>query len=148
MNVLHATIHQLHLLIPLFDSYRQFYDQKSDLPGASLFLTERLSSADLVIFLAVDASGTALGFVQLYPSFSSVSMKRLWILNDLFVTQSARGQGVAKALLKRSAHLAEETNAKGLVLETGVDNLSAKRLYETSGWIKEKRFDRYYLNLK
>ena len=148
MNILHATVDHLHLLIPLFDSYRQFYDQKSDLPGAASFLGEQLRIKDAVIFLAVDKSGTALGFVQLYPSFSSVSLKRLWILNDLFVSKSVRGQRVAKALLERSAHLAGETYAKGLVLETGVNNLPSKRLYETSGWIKEEHFDRYYLNLK
>lgn len=148
MNILHATVDHLHLLIPLFDAYRQFYEETSDLSGASLFLGERLTKKDSVIFLAIDNSGTALGFVQLYPSFSSVSMKQLWILNDLFVIRSARGRGVARALLKRSTELATETKSKGLVLETAADNLPAKKLYQKSGWIKEEHFDSYFLNVK
>jgi len=147
MNILHATVGHLQLLVPLFDAYRQFYKQKPAPGEAESFLRERLKREDSVIFLAVDDSQAPLGFVQLYPSFSSVSMKRLWILNDLFVAPSARGKGVARALLKRSTELARETNSKGLVLETGVDNGPAQQLYEASGWIKEKESDRYYLNL-
>ena len=74
-------------------------------------------------------------------------MKKLWILNDLFVTIPARHKGVAQALLKRSEELAKETKSKGLVLETGVNNVPAKTLYENAGWTKEREFDRYFLNL-
>ena len=147
VNILHATTDHLHLLIPLFDAYRQFYEQKPDLAGASLFLGERLTKKDSVIFLATDNSGAPLGFVQLYPSFSSVSMKRLWILNDLFVTRPARRSCVAQALLKRSEEFARETKSKGLMLETGVNNTPAKKLYEQSGWKKDREFDRYFLTL-
>ena len=147
MNVIQATTDHLPLLVPLFDAYRKFYEQQSDLSGAAAFLGERLRNRDSVIFLATDGSGPALGFVQLYPAFSSVSMKRLWMLNDLFVTHAARHKGVAEALLRRSAVMAKETKSKGLVLETGVNNNPAKKLYEKCGWIKEQEFDRYFLNL-
>jgi ribosomal protein S18 acetylase RimI-like enzyme len=147
MSILHATIDHLPLIVPLFDAYRQFYGQRSDLSGASMFLRDRLRNNDSIIFLATDQTGSALGFVQLYPSFSSVSMKRLWILNDLFVTQEARHKGVAEALMARSVLLAKETKSKGLVLETGMNNEPAKRLYERSGWIEDQEFDRYYFNL-
>jgi len=146
MNVLQATIDHVNLLTPLFDEYRQFYQQSSDLPAAASFLTERLSKDDSVIFLAIDGD-SALGFVQLYPSFSSVSMKRLWILNDLYVDGSARRRGIAEHLLRRAAELARETKSKGLVLETGVKNVAAQKLYQKTGWSKEQQFDRYYLNI-
>lgn len=88
-----------------------------------------------------------LGFVQLYPSFSSVSMKRLWVLNDLFVVPGARRRGAAEALMARARRLALETGAEGLVLETAVDNKKAQRLYEKLGWKRDREFYRYNLDL-
>lgn len=84
-----------------------------------------------VVFFAL-SGGDGNGFTQLYPSFSSLSMRRLWILNDLFVAATARKQGVGAALLERAKQFAVETNAKGLVLETVADN-PARKLYETNG---------------
>lgn len=77
------------LIAPLFDAYRQFYGQTPDLEGARQFLFERLQGGESVIFAVMEGEN-ALGFTQLYPSFSSVSMKPIWILNDLFVVEKAR----------------------------------------------------------
>ena len=83
----------LEPLARLFDEYRQFYEQASDLEGARRFLAERGSRHESVVFLAIDSvSGTAVGFTQLYPSFSSISMKRVWILNDLYVREEYRNR--------------------------------------------------------
>ena len=73
-------------------------------------------------------------------------MKRLWILNDLFVTKEARRQGVAEALIRQCEAFGRETNSKGLVLETAADNIPAQTLYRKLGWRKEEEFDRYYIN--
>jgi len=74
-------------IVGLIDAYRQFYKQSSDVASAYEFLKERFSHGESVIFLAFEGD-QALGFTQLYPSFSSVSMARVFILNDLFVAQA------------------------------------------------------------
>jgi ribosomal protein S18 acetylase RimI-like enzyme len=139
-----AGLSDLDALVPLFDGYRQFYEQQSDLRGARAFLQERLERAESVIFIATRGT-TALGFTQLYPSFSSVSMKRLWILNDLFVAPDGRRQGVGARLLQRAREFAAETETKGLELTTARDNLSAQALYESQGWARDNVFMTYYL---
>lgn len=154
VEIVQAQHQHLDLLAPLFDQYRQFYKQSSDLARARAFLEERMERRESVIFLALADEAmssrhlgpTGLGFMQLYPAFSSESMKRLWILNDLFVAPAGRRRGVAKKLMERACQLALETHAKGLVLETAIDNDPAQRLYESLGWKRDMEFYRYYLN--
>jgi ribosomal protein S18 acetylase RimI-like enzyme len=146
MSVVRADLTHLELVVPLFDAYRQFYKQNPDLPGARAFLRERLEQSESVIFLAMDGSDPV-GFVQLYPSFESVTMRRVWILYDLFVAMAARKRGVAKLLMERARQFAIETNARGLILETAVDNHPAQKLYEQLGWKRDTAFHRYYLDV-
>ena len=131
---------------PLFDAYRQFYDQPSDPALARAFIAERIARSESVIFLA-ERDGQAVGFVQLYPLFSSTAARprRLWLLNDLFVAPSARGGGVARALMDRARRLGEETGAAGLELATARSNAPAQRLYESLGWRQDELFLRYEL---
>ena len=138
----------LEQLAPLFDAYRQFYQQPSDLALARDFLAERLSRAESVVFVA-ERDGRAVGFVQLYPLFSSTAARprRLWLLNDLFVSPDARGGGVGRALMERARRLAEETGAVGLELATAVTNRGAQRLYESLGYRLDDGFLRYELGL-
>ena len=133
---------------PLFDAYRQFYQQPSDPALSRAFIAERLARAESVIFLA-ERDGRAVGFVQLYPLFSSTVARprRLWLLNDLFVSPSARGGGVARALMDRARRLGEETGAAGLELATARTNAPAQRLYESLGWRQDEQFLRYELGL-
>ena len=133
---------------PLFDAYRQFYQQPSDLALARAFIAERLARSESVIFLA-ERDAQAVGFVQLYPLFSSTAAqpRRLWLLNDLFVSPSARGGGVARALMDRARRLGEETGAAGLELATARTNAPAQRLYESLGWRQDELFLRYELGL-
>lgn len=108
LQVRQATNDDVDLIAPLFDDYRQFYKQRSDLEGTRAFIRARLQRWESVILLAMSTDAThapALGFVQLYPSFSSVSMRRLWILNDLFVAERARRRGVARELLSATRHI-------------------------------------------
>ncbi len=147
MRVLCAGLDHLDALVPLFDGYREFYHQSSDPEAAHAFLRERIEQKESVIFLALDAEERGLGFTQLYPSFSSVSTRRLWILNDLYVASEARRKGVATALLTRARQHAMETGAKGVVLETAVDNHAAHALYESLGWRRNTEFCTYLLNV-
>lgn len=144
MEIKRAAMGDLDDAAPLFDAYRQFYGQRSDVAAARAFLDERLRRDESVIFLAVEDS-EALGFTQLYPSFSSVSLKRLWVLNDLFVGPTVRRGGVGRRLLDRAREWAIETRAKGLVLATAVDNSKARALYESCGWKRDDEFQHYYL---
>jgi GNAT superfamily N-acetyltransferase len=138
-----AELDDLDVLVPLFDGYRRFYEQPSDLAGARAYLAERIKRSESVIFLAV-RDGTIVGFTQLYPSFSSVSMQRLWVLNDLFVAAEGRSSGAGRALLARAERWAAETGAKGLTLSTQITNLAAQRLYEACGWSKDDEFVHYH----
>jgi GNAT superfamily N-acetyltransferase len=130
----------------LFDGYRRFYGQPRDPEGARGFLLERTTKEESALFLALEGTEGP-GFAQLYPSFFSVSLKRLWILNDLFVAPEARRRGVAAALLGEARRLAVETRAKGLELATATDNLPAQRLYEKLGWRRDGAFHHYSLGL-
>ena len=132
-------------LVPLFDRYRQFYGQRSDLAAARAFLRDRIERDESVIYLAYTKPREAAGFTQLYPSFSSISLRPLWILNDLYVRSDVRRGGVGRALLERARQHAIETAAKGLVLSTGVTNKAAQTLYESCGWQRDDEFFQYHL---
>ena len=134
------------LIAPLFDAYRQFYRQSADLPLALAFIRERLALDESVIFVAQDEQGRAIGFTQLYPSFSSSSARRIWILNDLFVTPAVRGNGVAHQLLDAARSHAVSTGAKRLALSTARDN-PAQKLYESVGYERDNVFYHYSLPL-
>lgn len=131
-------------LLPLFLGYLEFYRQPTDPAKARAFLSERLERSESKVFLA-KLDDKPVGFVQLYPTFASLAMKRSWVLYDLFVMPAARKRGVAKALMERARQLAVETGAEGLILETATDNLPAQRLYERLGWKRDEEFYRYFL---
>jgi ribosomal protein S18 acetylase RimI-like enzyme len=142
-----ATIHDLDALAPLFDGYRKFYGQPTDLARTRGFLAERFRHHQSLILLARDAQNDALGFTQLYPLFSSVRLVRTYLLNDLFVSPDARRQGVAAALLIAAAEHARTLGAASLSLSTALDNMPAQALYESLGWQRDKQFCEYSLML-
>lgn len=142
-----ATIHDLDALVPLFDAYRRFYGQTADPARAREFLRARFAHHESVILLASDGEGAGLGFVQLYPLFSSVRAARVYLLNDLFVGAAARRRGVARALLHAAADEARALGAVGLSLSTARDNAPAQALYESLGWTRDHAFCEYSLTL-
>lgn len=129
----------LEQLSVLFDKYRIFYKQQSDMKSARTFLKKRMKRRESVIFVAEDRD-ELIGFTQLFPMFSSVSLKRTWILNDLYVNEKARGRGAAGKLLEAAKELGGETNSKWLLLQTAADNLTAQKVYEKNGWVKDTDF--------
>ncbi|CAM4383471.1 GNAT family N-acetyltransferase [Paenibacillus tarimensis] len=132
----------------LFNAYRIFYGQEPDLEGAKVFLTERLSRNESVFYLVWDeTSGRTAGFTQLYPTFSSVSMKPVWTLNDLYVREEYRGRGAVQLLMDEARRLASSTGAKGLQLSTAIDNKRAQAVYERSGYKRDEAFYTYSLML-
>jgi ribosomal protein S18 acetylase RimI-like enzyme len=146
MEVFQANFEHLEEVSKLFDQYRVFYKSSSNLEAAKKFLQERFQKDDSMIFV-VRSEGHLVGFTQLYPSFSSVSMKRVWILNDLFVEESSRNQGVEKSLISAAENFAQETGAVRIILSTQVSNITAQSLYESLGYIKNQDFYQYALQL-
>jgi ribosomal protein S18 acetylase RimI-like enzyme len=141
LRVRQAGLADVGRLAPLFDAYRGFYGQPGDMALAESFLRERLALGESFVLLA-ERGADAVGFVQLYPLFSSVRARRILVLNDLYVVEAARRGGVAEALLREAEALAREAGALRLVLETGEDNRAAQRLYEKLGWrhVSENRW--------
>ena len=141
-----ATVSDLDSLVPLFDGYRQFYRQASEPDRIRKFLKDRFENNQSVIFMAVK-DGTAIGFTQLYPSFSSGALARIFILNDLFVDPGARLVGAASALLQAAAEYGRRVGALRLVLSTEVTNMPAQSLYEKLAWTRNTEFCTYQLTL-
>ena len=138
MHIRKATLQDLDIITPLFDGYRQFYRQASDLEGTNLFLTERLSHNESTILIAFhDSEETeAVGFTQLYPLFSSVSMERMLLLNDLYIVPTYRGKGIGTLLINSAKELCTSSHQKGIVLQTETTN-PAQQLYERLGFNKD-----------
>ena len=146
ISIRKATIQDVKVIASLFDGYRVFYKQSSDMPAAEKFIRERIVNNESVIFIA-ESKNTAVGFTQLYPIFSSVGMKRTWLLNDLFVAPDARGKGIADALLQAAQQWGAETNSRWLMLQTARDNFPAQKVYERNGWKRDEAFYVYNYTL-
>ncbi|WP_273567206.1 GNAT family N-acetyltransferase [Maribacter halichondriae] len=129
-------------IAPLFDAYRIFYGQNSDVPAARIFLTERMDKRESVLFLA-HHKGIPAGFTQLYTTFSSVTLQPVYILNDLYVDVKYRKMGIGEALLEKGKTFCKSKGYKGLALETAIDN-PAQKLYERLGWEKESHCFHYF----
>ena len=138
-----AVLADLDVLAPLFDGYRQFYGRVPDVPAAAAFLRERFGHGESAIFLAC-AGDLPVGFTQLYPSFSSVSLARTFILNDLFVVPTHRRTGVGSALLRAAVEHARSLGAVRVSLNTDVQNTSAQATYEAQGWKRDREFYAYH----
>lgn len=143
MPIIQATPENLVPLASLFDAYRIFYKKKSDVHAAKEFLSDRLTQQDSVIYIATSEMGSIAGFVQLYPLFSSTRMKKLWLLNDLFVMPEYRGQGISKLLIEKAKELAINTNSCGVMLETEKANIVANKLYMETGFTADSDHNYY-----
>ncbi|UJH67629.1 GNAT family N-acetyltransferase [Allomuricauda sp. SCSIO 65647] len=142
VDISRASARDIPTIVPLFDAYRVFYGQESNLDAAHSFLLERFSDQDNIIFLALH-DDMPIGFVQLYKTFSSVSLRPYYILNDLFVKKEFRKKGVGEALLEKAKSHCRQMDYKGLALETATDN-PAKKLYEKLNWKKSTEFFHYF----
>ena len=120
-------------LATLFDNYRIFYKKQSDIEGAKKFLTERIKQNESTILIA-EVNDELVGFTQLYPVFSSTNMKRLLILNDLFINALHRGKGISKQLIESAKQIARSCNSSGLMLETEKSNAIGNQLYPSIGF--------------
>lgn len=143
ITIRQSVLSDLDGLAPLFDSYRRFYGQPSDLSAATAFLSARFNHNESVLFIAHEGA-KAVGFTQLYPSFSSVSLARILVLNDLFVDEHARRKGVASQLINAAVEYAESGGAVRVSLSTAITNEAAQRLYQSAGWKRDEQFLVYH----
>ena len=145
-SIQRITESQIDDIVHLFDSYRVFYKMKSDISASKVFLTERISRDESIIFAAYIGE-TAVGFVQLYYTFSSVSLEKSLILNDVYVTTEYRGNSIGQQLLLKAQEYCRSNGYKGLALETAIDN-PAQKLYEKLGWKKDYHCFHYFWQVK
>ncbi|MGH8438937.1 MAG: GNAT family N-acetyltransferase [Pseudomonas sp.] len=147
MRIIKATLEHLDLLAPLFVKYREFYGQLPYPDSSRSFLEKRLERGESIIYLALadDDDNKLMGFCQLYPSFSSLSLKRVWILNDIYVAEDSRRMLVADHLMREAKKMAKETNAVRLRVSTSNDNEVAMKTYESIGFREDNEFKSYIL---
>ncbi len=138
-----ANIKDIHAIAPLFNAYRQFYEQEPNLEFAREFIGARLNKNESIIFIAEDESQNALGFCQIYPSFCSVIGAPIYVLYDLFVLPRARKAGLGKMLLEQAGEHARENKIPRMDLTTAKTNLNAQSLYESLGWVRDDIFYAY-----
>jgi ribosomal protein S18 acetylase RimI-like enzyme len=147
MNVTLADSSNIPKLANLFNQYRIFYGEETDLQAVTGFLKSRFNNKDSVIIVAHEKSQMS-GFIQLYPSFSSIGMQKIWVLNDLFVDSGFRRQNVARNLMNAAKKYAEETGALRIDLATQITNIFAQNLYESMSYTKNESFFHYSLPIK
>jgi len=144
IQIKQATDKDLKIIVPLFDGYRVFYKQTSNLEAAEKFLSERLKKSDSLIYIAL-IDNKAVGFTQLYPLFSSVSMQPMLLLNDLYVDQNYRNKGIGEALINRAKSYCKKQNFKGLGIQTAHDN-PAQHLYQRLGFVRDTDLQFFWSN--
>ncbi len=143
LHIRPATLADAPAIAPLFDAYRQFYEQPADLAAAQRFIQERLQRSESVILLALNDAGEAMGFCQLYPSFCSVEAAPIYVLYDLFVAPAARGLGAGRFLLLAAEDHAHRQGRVRMDLTTAHTNHAAQALYEAMGWELDTVFRAY-----
>ncbi|MCI1267033.1 MAG: GNAT family N-acetyltransferase [Saprospiraceae bacterium] len=144
MNTRKAQLADVPQLNELFNEYRLFYKKEADLEKSALFLKERITNNESVIYVAESVHQKLTGFVQLYPLFSSTRLCRLWLLNDLFVLPEFRGQQISVLLINEAKKLAIDTDAVGLILETAKSNDIGNQLYPRTDFVLDEDHNYYY----
>lgn len=138
-----ATLADLEVVAPLFDAYRQFYEQAPDVAAARHFIRDRLQRDESVILLTVNEAQEVIGFCQLYPLFCSIDARPIYQLSDLYVAPEARRSGAGRALLLAAEHHAKSTGRARLELTTARTNQTAQSLYESLGWQRDEVYFAY-----
>jgi len=132
ITIVQATLEHIEQLTIAFEAYRKFYKREANKKLAQNFLEERIQKKESIIYIALDENNNLLGFTQLYPLFSSTRLKKAWQLNDLFVHEAARGQGISKGLINKAKELTIATKACVLMLETEKNNIIGNKLYKAT----------------
>ncbi len=131
----------------LFNEYRKFYNQESDIKKAKSFLIDRIKNDESKIFISLDENNNATGFMQIYPGFSSVGTRKIYILNDLFIDKKYRNKGIGKFLINEAKNFAKENGVTKITLTTAKTNETAQHLYESENYIRDNDYFVYNLEI-
>lgn len=134
-----STAADLDDVVRLFTGYREFYGRPAEPSAARAFLEARARDGDSLVLVA-EVDGAVVGFAQCYPTWSSLSLARTWILNDLFVDPAARGTGAGRALVRGALAAARDAGAVSVSLETAATNAAAQALYVAEGFTRDEEF--------
>ena len=145
ITIKQVTLAEANLVVDLFNQYRIFYHQPSDIEMAKAFIEARLENSESIIFVALNETQKPVGFTQLYPKYSSARLSKNWILNDLFVDENYRKQGIGELLIRKAMSFATCQGSTFVQLETAVDNYTAQRLYEAIGFTKQENDTEFFL---
>lgn len=145
-----ATIQDLDQLTPLFDQYLVFYKKPSNYEKHKLYLKERIENNEAIIFMAFDdqIKDKAIGFTLIYPTFSSILLSKILILNDLFVDSTIRNNGTGEKLILKTVELAKELGVNLIRLRTAKTNVKAQGLYHKMGFVRDNLVYTYDLAVK
>lgn len=146
-EIVRAELKHLEELGRLFNLYRIFYEEEDDIEKATNYIIARFKNEDSIIFVSRRQDSTLNGFVQLYPSYCSVSTIPILILYDLFVDESERAKGKGRLLMNAARDYAKENGYKRLELSTAKDNYIGQSLYESLGYALDKEFLQYSLEI-
>lgn len=145
-----ATLQDLDQLTTLFDQYLVFYKKPSNIEKHKSFLKERMENNEAIIFLAFDdeIKEKAIGFTLIYPTFSSILLSKILILNDLYVDSTIRNNGTGEKLILKTVELAKELGVKLVRLRTAKNNIIAQGLYNKMGFVRDDLVFTYDLAVK
>jgi len=132
----------------LFNLYRQFYKYESNLIKSTNYIKDRINNNESIIFIAMNDTNEAIGFVQLYETFGSLDLGKIVILYDLYVKEDHRKNNIGKKLMIKSHEYAKKINAKRIQLSTAIDNYIGQSLYESLGYVKDDNFYTYDFEIK
>lgn len=92
-----------------------------------------------VIFTIHDETGTEIGFLILALMFSFEFGGRIAFLDELYLSDKARGKGYGKYAVNFAKEYAAGQHLKAIFLEVEHHNERARRLYEASGFTDHHR---------
>jgi len=144
VTVRQATIQDIPRLVPVFDCYREHFGQQKNSSAAAKFLFEKFEHRESVIFIA-EEQNEIIGFAQLYPTFSSLTLQRVWILNDFFISGQYRQRRIGEQLFSAVKEFSLVTRAKGIELTAQHTNNKAWQFWERQGFILDEEFRSYFL---
>ncbi|WHY01446.1 GNAT family N-acetyltransferase [Neobacillus sp. DY30] len=146
ITISQAAIQDLSKLVPIFDDYREYFKQQKDPAQVEQFLFEKFEHLESVIFIA-QVQEEVVGFAQLYPVFSSLTLQRVWLLNDFFITERNRGSGVGTQLFEKVKEFTQLTKSKGIELSVEHTNKKAWAFWEKQGFKMDEDFRYYFYKL-
>lgn len=125
-------------LIDVVEEYRKFCGFSASYEQTKKFFQYLFTNEKSVTFIAISDNDEVMGFVNLYPSYSTLALSKIWILNDLAVSSRFRRMGLAQKLIKRVITFAEETGAVRVELKTQITNRGAQKFYSEIGFKVDK----------